>query len=310
MSLVFIVKSSIRRKSAFYQLAEEFRSYGLFEQIEIRETERHQHAVTLAFQAAREGFQYVIAVGGDGTLNEVINGVMAHKETLSVIGFLPFGSANDFSRSLPCFYSAAEIAEAIRVGKFYSCDLGFLNSVDLESKTIKNWFVNVFDAGIGAVVVKKINRSQKWLGARIAYAQAIFTTFLTYAPSEARILIDGTEYKKKIMTIVVANGKGFGNGLIIAPDSKLDDGKFDIIIIGNVGVFQYLKYISRIRKGEKVIHPEVIYLCGKQLSIEPVGHSLMVEYDGEFGGYAPASVDMHRSAIKLLIPVESNNSGC
>lgn len=301
MSLVFVVKSGIRHKTRFYQLVEEFKSFSLFERIEVRETRHAQHAITLAFQACNEGFEYVVAVGGDGTLNEVVNGVMQHPEKKSCVVFLPFGSANDFSLTIPAFNSAKELAEGIRKNKIRNIDVGLIKSQDENGKIHKNFFINVADAGIGATVVKKVNRSRKFWGARLAYAKAIISTFLTYEASEARILVDGQEIRKKILTIIVANGKAFGEGIMIAPDAKVDDGRFSIVVIGKVSVLEYLRYIPGLRKGKKIEHREVMYLSGKEISVEPIDHSLNVEYDGEFGGYAPVLITMHSEKLQMLV---------
>lgn len=304
MSIVFIVKSTIRNKQNFYRFLEEFRSFGHIERIEVKETQKAGHAISLAFQSCNEGFEYVIAVGGDGTLNEVINGVLSHPHHVPCIALLPYGSGNDFSRMGFGFHQPQELMEALRKQKRKTVDIPVLRSTAENTESRKMYYVNMLDAGIGGVVSRKVNRSKKRLGVGFSFFTSILSTFLTYSTSRARIVLNGKEViEKKILMVAVANGISFGNGLIISPDSRPDDGKLNVIVFGDVSVWLYLKYLPKIRKGIKIEHPEISYHLAQSISVEPISHSLSVEYDGEFGGYAPLKVELNGTKIDFLVPV-------
>lgn len=305
MKLVFILNRKSKKRVWLYHFVEEFRKFHLFEQVEVWDTRHRGHAIALAEKAEQEGFSFVIAAGGDGTINECVNGLLlASKGELPKVkfGFIAAGSGNDFSRTIPAIRTPEDLRELIRRERTQRVDVGKVVCVDREAHAVERYFINVLDAGIGGMVAQKVNGSKKRLGTGIAFFRAIFTSFLTFKSSEISVNIGEQHIQRKVRTIVVGNGKAFGNGLYIAPDAKPSDGKFSVVIIGDVSTWDYLKHLKKIKKGEMLQHPQVEYHKGTTLSFRPVEAAFPIEVDGEYCGYAPAEVSIIPGGLEIINP--------
>lgn len=303
-SIAFIVKSSIKNKTLFYQEVEKFRSLQVIENIEIFETNYKKHAIELAEQATENRFNIIIAVGGDGTLNEVVNGILkaeSQTDILPVLGILPFGSANDFARGINITNSIEELVERIKHDRYREIDLGSCEFVNHEGSTNQRYFINIVEGGIGAMVVKKVNASNKPLGPKFAFMKAITESFLTYTPTQVYCKTDLEYIEEKILTIAICNGPFLGNGLCIAPDAKVDDGTFAMTCIYDISLKDYILNLRKLYRKEKIVHPKVYYSKAKSVEISPKQFSLAVEGDGEFFGFAPFSVKMLHKKIRFLM---------
>jgi YegS/Rv2252/BmrU family lipid kinase len=305
MKLVFILNRKSKKRVWLYHYVEEFRKFHLFEQVEVWDTRHVGHAISLAEKAEHEGFNFVIAAGGDGTINEVVNGLLkASQGNLpnAKFGFIAAGSGNDFSKTIPSIATPEDLREIIRRERPQRVDVGRVVCVDREAHRVTRYFINVLDAGIGGMVAQKVNASKKRLGTGIAFFGAIFSSFLTFKSSEMEIQIGDQTLQRKVRTIVVGNGKAFGNGLYIAPDAKPADGKFSVVIIGDVSTMDYLKHLKKIKKGEFLQHPQVEYIKANALLFRPVEAAFPIEVDGEYCGYAPAEVSMIPGGLEIINP--------
>lgn len=309
MRLAFIVKSNVR-KSKFYENVEALRNKKIADTIEVFETEYAGHAIELARKAAEEGFDHVVAVGGDGTLHEVVNGLLSTNrdaDDLPAVGVLPYGSANDFSKCLGITDDINILGEWASKNKTGYIDIGEVTFNDEDGHPHSRFFINILDAGIGAQVVKKVNNSQKRLGAKIAFLKATTEVFLTYSPSEVNARIDGKEIKAKLLTLVVANGNYFGNGLCIAPDAKPDDNSFQVVLLADISVSDYLFNLRKLKKKERLKHRKIQYLKGRIIEIMPENYSVSIEADGEFLGYAPMKTQIVHNRIRFLVDRPEEN---
>ncbi len=297
MRIAFIVKGNIKNKHGFYNDATIIKQTYLFESFDIFETTQKKQAIELA-QKASLTHNYLIAVGGDGTLNEVLNGIMK-TDKRPILGHLQYGSANDFSRTAK-LTDAKQLVNLIGKQQQKLIDIGELINSNEDGKEQKKYFINIADAGIGGHVVEKVNKSKKRMGSNFTFLKAITGSFVTYEQSEVHCIADTFTFKGKVLSVAVANGKYFGSGICIAPDAKLNDGWFNVTIIGNINMLLYATKLNKLKKGKKIEHPEIHYYKAKEIEIKPIELSCALDMDGEFAGYAPVKIKILPKAIYFL----------
>lgn len=254
-------------------------------------TERSKHATELAASSCQEGADFIIAVGGDGTAHEVVNGIAG---TEVAFGIVPCGTGNDFCRSLGSF-DVKRFVSAIVESDTTLIDLG---KIHFENGSV--YFLNIADIGFGAEVVNCMNlQREKGITGKLSYSLAILRTFFTYR--KTRIVIDGGtfEFEGEVLLIAFCNGKSFGHGLTIHPDASIQDGELAVTKIGNVNVFEYLMNLPKLKRGRKIKHQEVSYW--KTTSVKIISNSsLHIEADGELYMKSVQSVEIVPKKLRLL----------
>lgn len=264
-------------------------------------------AIHLTQQAISEGATHLLAIGGDGTVNEVVNGIMNSRADLDEaswedirMGILPRGTGNDFVKSLNLPQGLKGMCSLIEKDQYEAVDLGRVTFRSREQEKAIRYFANITDLGLGGVVAEKLSHSSKWLGKTLTYQLSIIRTFLSYKHQAVSVTTDSWKHEGRIMNLIMANGQYFGSGLGIAPDASLRDGLFDVIVVGEISVFDYLKNLPRLRKSLPIQHPEVSYHKASELTIDSLDRQLPIDMDGEFIGYAPMKINMIKGALKVL----------
>lgn len=243
---------------------------------------------------------HLIAVGGDGTVHEIINGIIQYYTENSMVdwrfiskiklGVYPKGSGNDFVKSSKV-HSLTSLKQSILNGSGKMIDIGEAKFHSELYAPEKRYFMNIADAGMGAKVVEKMRNFPSFWGSKLSYFWNVTTTFFTYQKVQVEAQFDNQEWKGKIMNFAIANGKYFGNGLGISPDAETDDGLFHISIIGNVGFWDYVKNLSRVKRARKIQHPQVFYYTCKEIMLSSSEtQKVGVEMDGELVGYLPMEI--------------------
>lgn len=309
MKLGFIVKGTIRNKRRFYEDLTLVENLNLFEEVEVIESAYHKHSVEIARSLTEKGFDYLIAVGGDGTMNEVLNGYLQVRDENPdkyedvVLGVLPYGTANDFSRTVNLNGGVQQLVEMLEKNTSKKIDVGDIEFTDEDGNINRRYFLNISDVGIGAYVVKKVNSSKKRLGSNFTFLKAITETFITYEQSTVTVKTpDGLDWRGKVLTLCMANGKYFGSGLGISPESKVDDGRFGLVIMGDVSIKDYVLNLRKLKKCQRIDHPRVHYYNATEVEIIPEKYSCAAECDGEFLGYAPLKIKALYHHINFLLP--------
>ena len=220
-------------------------------------SEYHGHLLTLPQKAISEGFNYLIAVGGDGTLNEMINGVINSFKTENSydwqkiseikIGVYPAGSGNDFARNIEDS-SLKKLKQNIINHQSEMVDVGFARFFNEKEESAERFFINITDVGIGGEVVITKEKMPRYFSPKFNYMASIIYVMATFKKNKVRITTDKTLYQGKILNFVIANGKYFGNAIGIAPQAVIDDGQFSITNIGNVSLLDYFLNISNAKK--------------------------------------------------------------
>ncbi len=289
--IAFIIKSGKENKQSLAAWINRAR-----QQFEVSTyiTEYAGHALTLTVEAIASGAGKIVAVGGDGTLNEIINAIIASGKTNTPVMFLPAGTANDWGKTMrPPSDPEMFVSRLLSEGKLV--DIG---KISWGSSDI-HYFVNVADAGMGAQVVKEVKHMKWKLSADIKFLLAILKVFFRFKNESIECIIDGKmTYSGLARTVVIANGKYFGSGLCIAPDALPDDGKFEVVIIGDVSVIEYLKYVPSLRSGKFIHHPKVHYHKGREVLIHT--RSFQTEADGELIHQGDMKFNIEEKSITML----------
>ena len=136
----------------------------------------------------------------------------------------------------------------------------------------------------------------------LTYQKGILTALLTYKNQPVKVRANTFDYEKSVMSLIVANGRFFGGGMGVAPDARVDDGLFSVVIIGEISTLVYLKNLGEIRKSRKIEHPELKYLSASEILIESRSGPLPIDMDGEFIGYTPVKMKVIPAAIRFIAP--------
>jgi diacylglycerol kinase (ATP) len=247
-------------------------------------------------------------VGGDGTLNEVINGVMnvstavVNLETQIHVAVLPKGTGNDFARTMNMPDDLLVLKHCIDKDIFKMVDLGLAYYTDTNKGPVSRYFINITDVGMGGIIAEKTTRYSKWMGAYLTFQRAIISTLISYKKQVMYITADKKKMVGEMLNVVVANGKYFGSGLGIAPEASAHDGRFSIVTIGDISLFHYLILLGQLKNCQVLPHPEVKYMQAEQVMLDAPSHALPIDMDGEFVGYTPLKICIVPKALKFRYP--------
>ncbi|PAE33322.1 diacylglycerol/lipid kinase family protein [Bacillus sp. 7884-1] len=261
----------------------------------VRFTEKPKHAPLLVQELIKKvKVTVMVAVGGDGTIHEVINGLVG---TDTPLGIIPAGSGNDFSRGLGIPTKHDRALERILNGKPKIIDIGFVNST---------YFCTVSGIGFDGEVAKKTNESmhKKVLNfvrmGQISYLISAINVLFQYKPMEITLMIDQKLYKiQKVWLIAVANFPYYGGGFMICPDAEINDGLFDICIVQGMSKWEFLRIFPLAYKGKHTSSPFIKIIKGKEIEILS-STPMLVHGDGEVIGQTPARIRMEPSALYVI----------
>lgn len=268
---------------------------------EVRFTERAGHAVELAREAALQGLDPIVAAGGDGTVNEVVNGLgeaLAHTR----LGILSLGTGKDLVKTLGIPPDIRLAAQVIAEGVVRRIDLGRATFMDHQGRQSQRLFVNVGDVGFSGAVVARVNRSSKALGGFLSYLGGLLTTLATYSNKLVHLTIDELIDEIAVVNaVVVANGQYFGGGMWVAPQARPDDGLLEVAVIGDVGRLEVVGNVPRLYRGTLAEHPKVRYFRGRRVTVTS-GDEVLLDLDGEQPGRAPVTFEVLPGALSCLVP--------
>ena len=263
-------------------------------------TEGTGHAIELARVAASNGYRYLIAVGGDGTVNEVANGILnSTNVNTTALGVVSTGTGSDFARSsgIPRHYvNACSCLTSLRRSLI---DVGV---VEYRSKgrLEQRFFTNYAGIGFDATVVEATERFPKYLGGTVPYVAGLLRTLLGYRNKSVVLLIGDSVRSASVLSVVVANGSYFGGGMRVAPEASLNDSLFDIVVIDDIGKFDLLKSLPMVYKGTHGKHPKVSMQKADRITVES-SENFSISADGELLGEGPASFWIKPAALSIVV---------
>lgn len=268
-------------------------------------TESPGHATAITRTAIKDGYDTIVAVGGDGTVNEVVNGFFedgALISSASKLAIISQGTGKDLIKTLGIPSEVEHAARVIVGNAVKKIDLGRASFPDHHGVPCRRLFINVGDLGFSGAVVERVNCSSKALGGFISYLSGLFTTLLTYRNKRVRLRIDDHIDETLVVNSVnVANGKYFGGGMCIAPEASPDDGVFEIAVIGDVTRRDVVGNVKRLYSGTLARHPLVSYYKGKVVTVES-SERVLIDLDGEQPGTLPVTFELLPQALSILVP--------
>jgi len=265
-------------------------------------TNRRLHASIIARTKIKEGYSKIIVVGGDGTMNEVINGVFAQKRIQTkevMLGMISVGTGNDWARmfNIPSDYEGA--VQTIKKQRTFIQDAGLV-SYRKNDKEWKRYFINIAGMGFGARVTERSNRMKdKGKSGPHLYFYNILLSLLRYKAQSAEIEIDGKSFDRKVFSINVGIGKYNGGGMIPVPHAIVDDGLYSITLIKKIGKLNLLANMKRLYNGTIINHSKVETYMAKSVQIG--GSSKMqIETDGETLGHGPMDFQIIPRSVTVI----------
>ena len=273
-----------------------------------QQTSKAGDATEIARRALEAGVKRIVAVGGDGTLNEVVNGYFdsagAPVNPEAAIGLLPSGTGSDFRRSIGIKSSRDSIA-AIITGKSRLIDAVRAFHATEDGASVTRYFINVATFGLGGDVSAFVNRWRgslpKWVGGRARFVAAALRALDRYRLIPVEVRLDDSFHKEIASNlVVVANGRFAGGGMMLAPHAELDDGLLDVILTDGATRFDVIKELPRIGRGGYLKNKKVTETRARDVSIT-TAEPMAIDIDGEMAGYTPARMTILGSAVRFII---------
>ena len=265
----------------------------------------------IAKRAVESGRKFIIACGGDGTINEVANGIVGTGENVE-LGVLPSGTGGDFRRSLSIPHGTREAARSLKESETRLIDVGRVTFHDHDGNEVTRHFLNVSSVGLAASIIERVKASTAadWvpiasLRGKASFALSTLQEVIGIDHETIRVRIDcEEEHNLRTVNFCIANARYFGGGMMIAPDARLDDGYFDVVNIGDLGTMKILLNAYTLYRGTHLELPEVKSRLAKRIEISPTGNEeIHLETDGELPGRLPAVYEIVPKALRVRVPV-------
>jgi diacylglycerol kinase (ATP) len=246
-----------------------------------------------------QGATLLVAVGGDGTVNEIANGIagLAGVE----LAVIPRGTGWDFVRTYGIPRRLEEALAIARDARAREIDLGRARYRSWGGDEEESYFANIASAGMSGAIAKRANETSKALGGKVSYVWSTCAVFARWRNSEVSVTVDGEERRGRMHDVVVANGRYFGGGMKITPEASPDDGVFDVLLIGDLTKRDLLLQLPKIYRGRHLPHPKAELLRGAHVHVDAPA-PLPVQLDGEQPGTTPAHFELVPRALRLRAP--------
>jgi YegS/Rv2252/BmrU family lipid kinase len=268
-------------------------------------------AIALTRKALENGADRVVALGGDGTVNEVVNGFFAEDGAPiapeATFGLLPYGTGGDFRRTMNIPRKLPDAARIIAGGRRRRIDLGRLTYQSAGGETRARMFANIASFGVSGVVDRLVNESGKKLGGKLAFALATARATWSYRNQRVELVFDGeaaSRVELTINTVAVANGRYFGGGMMMAPGAEVDDGRFDVVAMGDFNFGDLLRSGRRVYNGSHLTMDKVTHRRAQVVEAAPLepGAAVELDVDGENLGRLPARFEVVPAAVWMAVP--------
>jgi YegS/Rv2252/BmrU family lipid kinase len=266
-------------------------------------TERRLHAMKLTVDYISRGFRKIIVVGGDGTMNEVVNGIFRQKSVFTTditLGMISVGTGNDWVRTFNVPLEYREAIAVIRKGQTLLQDAGI---VKYQAGTCEKtrYFINMAGLGFDGLVAQKTN-NDKDLGRSnpLVYLKNLVSSLFSYHSAQTTVRVDGQEVSTKVFSIGIGIGQYNGGGMRQAPGARPDDGLFDVTLIKDMKKLSVIASLRRLYNGTIGQHKRVVTLVGKTISIES-DPPVLLETDGESLGQSPFEFRIIPKSIQVIV---------
>jgi diacylglycerol kinase (ATP) len=264
-------------------------------------SERPGHLIELARQAADDGADLLVAVGGDGTLNETVNGILSASR-VPELATIPLGTGMDFVRThgIPSGFNDA-VRTAV-TGTAKVIDAGRVTYRAWDGTEQVRFYANVGSVGMSGAVAQRANGMSKALGGKVTFFVALTQVFLRWKNTEVTVELDGGEtHSGRMHDVIVANGQWHGGAMWLAPEASAEDGLFDVVLIGDVTKLDFITTAPKLYKGKHLSHPKVDLLRSSRVHVDAAEH-LPIELDGEQVGTTPVTFEIVPGVLRVRVP--------
>lgn len=291
-----------RGKQRWQQVETSLQDAGI--KIDVQFTARPLDATSITREALNQGYNRILAAGGDGTLNEVVNGFYDEGRIINpqaCLAVVPIGTGGDFARAFNFRNDAQFLINLLSVNRLQACDVVRATYTDWEGKRSSRYYINIADSGIGSETVARVNRNSKALGGFWSFLLAALTSIVSYKNRYLAASIDGQEvFKGHSCLIAITNGQYFGGGVKIAPKASTNDGLLDVIIAKDFGKMELFSIIPSTYRGGHLSHSKVEFHRGRKVIIKST-EDIYLEIDGESVGRGDFEFEIMPTALQLVI---------
>ncbi|MGB5312389.1 MAG: YegS/Rv2252/BmrU family lipid kinase [Polyangiales bacterium] len=270
--------------------------------VELHLTASRGDGLRIGKEAMARGARTVISFGGDGTHSEVVDAIMQSELNREVtMGVLHAGTGGDFRRMIPGAEELDSACKVIRDKPAVPIDIGWVQYVHDEGHTEGRYFLNITSMGMGGLVDRHVAASKSKSSGKAKYFTAVLRENMQYKPAKIRLRIDGRdEGEHEISNICVCNGRWAGGSMMFAPDARVADGMFDIILIRATSTLRGLPIMLGLYKGTHVRSPLVSTYRGRHVEVDMIANTAWMDIDGEAPGVGPAEFRLHERALRVI----------
>lgn len=272
--------------------------------VEMEHTRAPRDAQRLAREGVRAGVARIVVAGGDGTLSEVVTGLLAADLAgYAEIGVLPLGTAADFARSLGVPRGLDRAIACLVAGRLRPIDAGRVTYRSVQGDERTSYYVNVASFGASALTCRMLERSPRLFGGRLSFLFGTLRAILRYRSASVTIRVDGALVHDAPLTFAAAaNGRCFGAGMQPAPDARLDDGLFDVVVVSDLSAAERLIRLPGIYRGAHLTHAAAALHRGAVVEAAATPGAVPLELDGEPLGTLPARFELLPGALSMIGP--------
>lgn len=276
-----------------------------FGDVDVAETKGTGHAISLVRDGIVAGATTVIAIGGDGTINEAVNGIAA-ANAFDGVTFAPItvGRGSDLARSITPGRTMEAMLDAACGNGVRRIDLGRISFVADDGQPMVRYFDNIASFGLSGAIDRRVNaRRLPYVPGEAHFLGATVAAFFTYRPQSVRIALDEQPpFDVDIAMVAVANGRYFGGGMMIAPDAEMDDGLFDVVILRASPKLILLRDLQKVYGGRHRDHPAITIARARRVSVTPLGNQpVLLDIDGESPGRLKATFEVVPRLLQLRV---------
>ena len=258
--------------------------------------------VELTRRAVADGANVVVAVGGDGTVHEAVNGLMRTDGRNDVdLAVIPRGTGADFVRTFGIPGDLDRAFAIVKDGSTRTIDVGRARYVAWDRSPTESYFANFGGAGISGAIARRANASSKAMGGRLSFIWATVAAFARWKSTEVTVEVGGERRSGPMFEILATIGEYAAGGMWVTPDALPDDGAFDVLLIGDVTKADFVATFPKVYRGRHLTHPKIELLRGAEVSID-TREALPIALDGEQPGTTPATFTIGPRALRVRVP--------
>lgn len=268
------------------------------------ETRAPGDAADLSRRARNDGIELIVVVGGDGTLNEVSQAYLDEEGRIvpgPALALIPAGTGGDFRRTLGVEKDADLAVARLLASEPRSVDLGILELTGERGEPVRRAFVNIASFGVSGRIDRLVNESPKWIGGRAAFALGSVRAMSTYRNAPVTIKVDGKPWHEgRVVVGAIANGRFFGGGMQVAPEADPTDGRFDVVVLGDLTFAESVRIGPRLYTGKHLGSPRVLFTRGTVVEAAPLDdRPVYIDTDGETPGRLPLRATISPGALRF-----------